>query len=102
MTEYTTGDLIVIVLGKMYHTNQIIGIYKSYDSELDEVTIYPLTSEGLQIAKYDNDETQELMHRERPYVISNYSKANTFIIETPHLSLDSSQKYYYDQIQTRL
>jgi hypothetical protein len=102
MTEYTLGDLIVIVLGKNISYNQVMGIYKSYDPESDQVTIYPVTSEGLQIAKFDAGETQELLHRELAFTVSNYSKANTFIIDTPNITLDSSQKYYYDQIQSRL
>lgn len=102
MTEYELGDLIVIVLSGNIGGNQIMCIYKSYDSEIDQVTVYPLNKIGLEIAKFDNDETQEFQHRELPYTVSNYSKANTFIIDLPYLSLDSTQKYYYDQIQSRL
>jgi hypothetical protein len=102
MTEYSQGDLIVIVLSKIITHNQIMGIYKSYDSELDEVTIYPLTKEGLEIAKFDAGEDQEFTHRELAYTVSNYSKANTFIIDNPSATLDTLQKYYYDQIQSRL
>lgn len=102
MTEYNLGDLIVIVLENNYHKNQEMGIFKSYDSEKDEVSIYPLTKEGLSLAKEDNEETQEFLHRVTPYLITNYSKANTFIIDNPALSLDTLQKYYYDQIISRI
>jgi len=102
MTEYTLGDLIVINFTKNYHYNQVMGIYKSYDADLNEVTIYPLNKEGLELVKYDKDEEQRGLHRTLPYVISNFSSAKTFLIENPYVSLDSSQKYYYDQIISRI
>lgn len=102
MIEYEKGDLIVIVANKLYNTNQTMAIFKSYDSELDQVTLYPLTSRGLELAKFDTDEEQLLMHSTIPFVVTNYSKAQTFIIDTPSLTLDTLQKYYYDQIIARI
>lgn len=101
-TTYELGDLIMIFIERNYSTNQVMGIYKSYDDELDQVTIYPLTSEGLEIAKFDNNETQLGIHRQLAFTVSGFAKAKTILIENPYLTMDSSEKYYYDQIQSRI
>ncbi len=102
-TEYELGDLLLVFLDKITHVNQIYIIYKSYDSDLDEVTGYPINKEGLDLAKLDNDETISTFRRETPYTISGFSKSKYIsLIENPSLSLDSTQKYYYDQIISRL
>lgn len=102
-TEYELGDLLLIFLDRLTTVNQVYLIYKSYDSELDEITGYPLNKDGLDLARLDNDETNYSFRRETPYTLSGFSKSKAVkVIEDPGLSLDSTQKYYYDQIMSRL
>lgn len=101
-TEYELGDLLVIHIDENVHTNQVMGIYKSYDETMDRVTIYPLDKEGLQLAKYDADEAQTGFYRTTPYEIAGFKKSKVTLIENPYLTLDSAQTYYYEQIIARL
>lgn len=101
-TDYELGDLIVIHLNENVHYNQVMGIYKSYDETMDRVTIYPLTKEGLELAKYDADEVQSGFYRTTPFEIAGFKKAKVTLIENPYVTMDSSQTYYYEQISARL
>lgn len=100
--EYEKGDLIIIHLAENVFGNQVMGIYKSYDETMDRVTIYPLTREGLELAKYDADEAQTGFYRTTPYEIAGFKKAKVTLLENPYLTMDSTQAFYYAQILSRL
>lgn len=102
-TNYEKGDLIIIHLSENVHYNQIMGIYKSYDKTMKRITLYPLTKEGLELAKYDADEAQTGFYRTVPFEVGiTPDKTKITLIENPYITMDSSQKYYYEQISSRL
>ncbi len=101
-TLYELGDLLLVVFPDIVSTNQILMVYKSYDSDLNQARGYTLDKDGRAQRIVDNDESYTGIYRKETLCIPNFDKCTVTIIENPYILLDSAQQYYYNEIQSRI
>lgn len=94
-----TGDLLLVTFNVLIDENSIKIVFKSLNDD-GTITYYPLTNQGLQVAKYDAGESQTGMYRTAPFKLVNIESNN--IIKIEEGVLDSNLKRIYNQIITRL
>ena len=95
-TELVEGDFIMIVVDNPQETPALLVIYLNNEEYTYKVTedgeertittdtihYYPITDEGLEVAKYDAGVTQLLAHREEKFNITNICSDNIIKMNT--------------------
>jgi hypothetical protein len=94
--ELVEGDFIMIVIDNPQETPALLVIYLDNEEYTYEVTengeersvttntikYYPITDEGLEVAKFDASVTQLLPHREKKFNITNIHPDNVIKMNT--------------------
>jgi hypothetical protein len=113
--ELLEGDLIMITFDKVIHRPAEIVVYKEMQTrtitcgsednietvETNSLIYYPLTKEGLQVARFDTSTTQvDLLYRTKPFTVTNICSGNILKMEPDNLN--SALRTYYDNITSLL
>lgn len=102
-TDYTEGDLVLVTFKYVVETPSKLVVFKELDTENNRLYCYSLDDRGLTLAKYENgeyDDGQSGFFSTQPYYISNTDLCE--LQEMDSEKLDSTKKYYYDEIVSRL
>lgn len=113
--ELLEGDLIMITFDKVIHRPAEIVVYKEMQTrtitcgsednietvETKSLIYYPLTKEGLQVAKFDTGTTQtDLLYRTKAFTVTNICSDNILKMDPDRLNV--TLKTYYDSITALL
>lgn len=108
--ELVQGDLVLITFDTPVISPTEFGIYlemeevvtsiDSNNNETSKIThtlkYYPLTDEGLEVAKKDAGVSQVKLHREKKFTVTNVESKH--LIKMPTSSVRGYKKTLYDQI----
>ena len=99
------AELIIFLENKEYTfdvsgEDPLTGEYTERTETTNTVKYYPITEEGLQVAKYDNGTEQLGMHRQQEYTVDNIKPKH--LLKVDDFTLRGYDKTIYDDIQDEL
>ena len=108
--DLVEGDLVMVTIKTPTQNPAFLAIFLNYEEYVYKITVneeevsrttntlhyYPITDDGLEVAKFDNGVNQPKMHREQKFTLTNI-KAEDLLKMDP-LKLRGYQKTLYDSI----
>jgi len=101
-TKLQKGDLVLVIRDTVVETPSFLCVYHSIDDRRN-MTYYPLTSEGVSLAEYENgefDNDEKGFFRKVPFTVTNIKSIN--LKKMNHSYLSGVLEEYYNAIVSRI